>query len=124
MGKTYQTTQSKFFCVECANEGIPVQRKKGQERERGHLKKLYCLHCGKEVNHAEVRERGGYTEEDFFQEFNLGRFVNGNRVPINELLSCSCENCSFNVDGKCWNANNSYSCKYKPIKGDEEKCLN
>ena len=120
MGKIYKTTESRFFCVECGREGIPVQRKKGQDREGGHLKKLYCLYCGKEVNHAEVREIGGYSEEDFNQEFNLGRFVDGNRIAINKLLGCSCENCKYNVNGKCWNANNSYNCQYKPIKGDDK----
>lgn len=101
MNMSYTTTQSKFFCVYCGNEGIPIRRKKGQYRQGGHLKKIYCLHCKKETNHAEVREIGGYTEEDFKKEFTLGRFVDGKRIEINELLNCNCEKCIFNVNNKC-----------------------
>ena len=42
MSRVYNTTQSKFFCTKCGKEGIPVQRKCGQDREGGHLKKLSC----------------------------------------------------------------------------------
>ena len=41
MARNYQITQSRFFCTKCGREGIPVHRKKGQQREGGHLKKLY-----------------------------------------------------------------------------------
>lgn len=120
MGKFYNTTQSRFFCSKCGKEGLPIRRKCGQDREGGHLKKLYCLYCKEETNHAEVREIGGYNEQDFKKEFELGRFVNGNRIPLKELLECSCENCPFNVNGRCWNSNNSYDCKYKIKKGNDE----
>lgn len=92
-------------------------RKKGQMREPGHLKKLYCMHCREEVNHVEVREIGGYTEEDFKREFELGRFKDdGQRVEGKNLLQCSNIDCPFNINGKCWNSNNSNNCGYKPIK--------
>ena len=104
---------SKFFCTNCGNEGIPIYRKQGQERKSGHLKKLYCLHCGEEVNHAEIREVGGYNIDDFQQEYNLGRFVDGNRIAIKDLLDCSCNSCPFNVNGKCWNSNWSNDCGHR-----------
>ena len=75
--------------------------------------KLYCLYCKDEINHAEVREIGGYSKEDFKKEFELGRFVNGNRIPINELLECSYKSCFFNVNGKCWNSNGSNKCSHR-----------
>lgn len=112
MNMSYTTTQSKFFCVYCGNEGIPIRRKKGQYRQGGHLKKLYCLNCQKETNHAEVREIGGYTKEDFDLEFKLGRFVDGERIPLTNLHDCSCE-CPYNINGKCWNSNKSYSCNQR-----------
>lgn len=114
MSRIYATTQSRFFCTRCGREGIPVQRKRGQDREGGHLKKLYCLSCKEETNHAEIREIGGYSIEDFQKEFELGRFIDGNRVPINDLLECSSSKCPFNIEGRCWNANGTYNCKYRP----------
>ena len=109
-------SQSKFFCTECGNEGIPIIRSKGQTREPGHLKKLYCMHCKKEVNHVEIREIGGYTVEDFQKEFQLGRFKDGQREEIKDLLQCSNLECPYNTNGRCWNSNNSNNCGYKPIK--------
>ena len=46
---------SRMFCCNCGKEGVPIGRKAGHYREAGHLKKLYCIYCGKEWNHAEVR---------------------------------------------------------------------
>ena len=77
---TKAMTESKFFCTKCGHEGLPIMRPKGHRREPGHLKKLYCPYCKEVVNHAEVREIGGYTEEDFRQEFESGIFKNGQRV--------------------------------------------
>ena len=56
MAKTYSTTSSRFFCTQCGREGIPIQRKKGSQKERGHLKKLYCIYCNEQVNHVEIKE--------------------------------------------------------------------
>ena len=111
-------TQSRFFCTQCGKEGLPVMRKQGQQREPGHLKKLYCIYCGKEVNHAEVREIGGYTEDDFKQEFELGRFVEGQRES---LADCTCKKCPFNINGKCWNSNRSNNCGHRVIKEGVDK---
>lgn len=113
--KRQKMTMHDFYCTKCGNKGLNIMRKDGQLREPGHLKKLYCLFCKEEVNHAEVRDIGQkYSYEDFRQEFELGRFVDGIRVPIAELMGCSCDTCPFNVNGKCWNANNSEKCPHKP----------
>ena len=111
-----KNTQSRFFCCKCGKEGIPIQRKQCSQREPGHLKKLYCIFCQEEVNHAEVREIGGYTVDDFKLEFELGRFINGQRIPNEELISCSDTLCKYNIEGKCWNSNYSYNCGHRPIK--------
>lgn len=107
---------SHFYCTKCGKEGIPVQRKIGQERETGHLKRLYCIYCNEETNHAEIKENGIYTYEDFQEEFSLGRFKDGNRDALSDLMLCSNEKCQFNRDGRCWNANYSYNCKHRPKK--------
>ena len=82
MGKYFG---SHFYCTQCGNEGIPVQRKQGQERSGGHLKKLYCIYCKEEVNHVEIKENDSYTYEDFREEYELGRFKEGNRENINDV---------------------------------------
>lgn len=71
---------SDFYCTVCGNKGIPIQRKGGQARAAGHLKKLFCLKCQCETNHAEVKPFSSYTYEDFKKEFDEGVFVNGNRI--------------------------------------------
>ena len=104
---------SDFYCVECGKKGIPIVRKQGSERESGHLKKLFCLNCKTETNHAEIRPFSNYTYEDFLEEFNMGRFKDGKRIPINDLVLCSKSICKYNKNGRCWNANNSYNCQHK-----------
>lgn len=106
-------SQSRFFCTECGREGLPVMRSKGQMREPGHLKKLYCIYCKKEVNHVEIREIGGYTEEDFKREYELGRFKDGLREEPSKLAQCTCSKCPCNVNGKCWNSNKEYHCPHR-----------
>lgn len=114
--KTYTGVESHFYCTQCGKMGIPIQRKKGQERKSGHLKKLYCLYCGKEVNHVEIRENDNYTYNDFLEEFNLGRFKNGEKQELHNLLYCSNIKCPFNKNKKCWNSNGSNNCGYRIIK--------
>lgn len=101
---------SDFYCTKCGKKGIPIARKKGQDRELGHLKVLYCVHCQEETNHVEIRKN--YTYYDFYEEFSLGRFVNGNRIPVAQLESCSTRNdCKYNKSGKCWNATKNHICE-------------
>ena len=102
------TTTSDFYCVKCGQKGIPIARKIGSQREAGHLKKLYCMHCKAEVNHAEVRPFGSYNYEDFKLEYDLGRFVDDQRVPIVECIGCSKEDCKYNVNGKCDGRNHKF----------------
>ena len=75
------TTISDMYCTQCGRKNIPVPRKVGQEREPGHLKRMYCIYCKKKVNMVEVKNVGlTYTKEDFFWEFNNGNFdKKGNR---------------------------------------------
>ena len=120
MAKNNKGTKSRFFCTKCGKEGMPIQRRKGAEREAGHLKKLYCIYCKEEVNHAEIREIGGYDINDFQQEYNLGRFVDGNRIAVKDLLECTCVECEYNINGRCWNSNWSNDCGHR-IKQESEE---
>lgn len=108
---------SDFYCTECGRKGIPILRQYGQHREPGHLKKLYCIACQKEVNHAEVRDiNSNYNYQDFLEEFTLGRFVDGQRYALSELMQCSNQKCHFNKNNRCWNSNYSYDCEHRPPK--------
>lgn len=68
------TIVHEFYCTQCGGLGIPVHRKYGQFREVGHLKKLYCLSCGKETNHAECISASKYDSSMFFEEYQSGNF--------------------------------------------------
>lgn len=79
MGKI---TISDMYCTQCGRKNIPIPRNKGSEREPGHLKRMYCIYCKKEVNMIEIRPFGtGYTYEDFMLEFEMHNFdEEGNRI--------------------------------------------
>lgn len=67
------TVDHDFYCTQCGQKGLPVCRN-GKMRETGHLKKLFCLTCGCETNHAECVSGTKYDKETFEQEFNDGNF--------------------------------------------------
>lgn len=120
MPKNKAIIKNDFYCTECGRQGIPIARTVRQQREPGHLKKLFCLHCKKETNHAEVRPTGSYTYFDFKLEYDSGRFIDGNRIPVADLMECSNKGCEYNIHKKCWNSNYSYECPYRPHKTKEQ----
>lgn len=81
--------ESVFYCVNCGTKGIPIMRVRGMEREAGHLKKLFCLKCQKEWNHAECKPFSHYDYKDFLLEKEYDNFdENGNRkMKYGELRS-------------------------------------
>lgn len=108
---------SDFYCVKCGKRGIPIPRKGNGFRAAGHLKKLYCVFCGEETNHCEIRPVGHYILADFQEEFELGRFTeDGQRVETADLERCGNRKCRYNKHGRCWNANHSYSCEKRNKK--------
>ena len=60
----------KFYCLNCGEEGIPLPRKRGRQRERFHRKKMYCFHCHNTVNHIECKT--SEEIEKFKEEFKQG----------------------------------------------------
>lgn len=111
-------TISEMYCTECGNKGINIPRSPGQMREPGHLKNLYCIYCQRSTNHCEIRPVGHYTLENFKEEFELGRFVNGKKNHVIDLIKCSNLSCKYNRHGDCWNDNYSYDCPHRPKKED------
>ena len=65
---TYQ--EHDFYCIRCGNKGIPLSRNRGHQHGRFHRKKLYCIHCHEDTNHAEVRHLGKYMYQDYFYHMN------------------------------------------------------
>lgn len=73
-------TMSAMYCCKCGNRGIDIARRVNGYRESGHLKKLYCIYCKQEWNHAEVRPFTNYSYEDFQLEMKYNNFdEEGNR---------------------------------------------
>lgn len=80
MAKNNSFISSEFYCAKCGTKGIPIPRKKGAEREAGHLKRIYCLKCKQEWNHVECKNFSHYTHEDFLIEMKYNNFDElGNR---------------------------------------------
>lgn len=76
------TTQiSEMYCTCCGKKGISIPRKNNKFRKSGHLKKLYCIYCGAEKNHVEIRPiYDDYTHKDFELEMKYNNFDSeGNR---------------------------------------------
>jgi len=72
---------SDFYCTKCGLKNFPIIRTTGKEREPGHLKKMFCFHCGSEQNMVEIKTRGKYLLEDFWIEYEYHNFdENGNRI--------------------------------------------
>ena len=45
---------SRFICLKCLQIGIPgIQRK--SQREKYHIKDLFCAYCKQETKHIEIR---------------------------------------------------------------------
>lgn len=68
-------TISDFYCVKCGNKGMPVPRKMSKQREAGHLKKLYCIHCKMFTNHVEIRPFDlNYTVDNLKEDIANGLY--------------------------------------------------
>lgn len=69
-----------FYCTQCGKEGIPIPRTSKRMKKVGHLKKLYCIYCQTETNHAECEEGTSYNKNTFLAEWQLNNFdETGNR---------------------------------------------
>lgn len=81
MNQKNSFTISEMYCCKCGERGLHVVRKNGQYRGPGHLKKMYCVNCQQEWNHAEIRSiHSDYNYEDFLLEMKYNNFdEEGNR---------------------------------------------
>lgn len=65
--------QHKFFCIKCANETIPVQRKVNHQHRKHHLKRLWCPHCKITINCVECRNEE--EVEEFKEKWKAGFYT-------------------------------------------------
>jgi len=75
MPKNKTVSFDEFYCTKCGEKGIPIPRRKGSERNAGHLKRLYCLNCKREVNFCECKPFSKYTHHEFLEEYYGNNFT-------------------------------------------------
>ena len=62
-----------FWCIQCGNRGIDLQRKVNHRHSKHHRKKLWCPTCKMEVNHVECRNDAEI--EEFKEKFAAGEYA-------------------------------------------------
>ena len=53
--------QSTFICPECKNT-FPIMRPHGHNREKGHIKDIWCPYCKKVQKFLEIRKKDYYVK--------------------------------------------------------------
>ena len=64
--------EHRFFCINCGQETFSVWRGTNKLRKKNHRKKLWCIHCQKELNMVECRDIEDVLK--FKEAFNNGEF--------------------------------------------------
>lgn len=81
--------KSSMYCTCCGQKGVIIPRKASQQREPGHLKKLYCLNCQRETNFVEIKDISQhYSKWHFDLEYDYGNFnEKGERkIPYKQFI--------------------------------------
>ena len=60
MAGTYELHS--FWCIQCGNKGLDIQRKPNHRYAKHHKKKLWCPWCKMEINHIECRNDAEIVE--------------------------------------------------------------
>ena len=77
--------EDEFYCTQCGGrQQFRIPRPVNQARATGHLKKMYCFNCNKEVNFVECKPYAvKYNHNDFLLEFyGKMEIVNKNIVNL------------------------------------------
>lgn len=75
-----QRVSNRFFCLSCGREGIPLARPVGQQREKNHRKKLYCIYCKESLNHIECKNE--IEVQEFKTDFERGVFIDESKESL------------------------------------------
>ena len=65
--------EHEFYCINCGNKGLPIQRKVENQKEKFHRKRLYCIHCQQVYNMVECRNEDEVKE--FKEDFAKGAYL-------------------------------------------------
>lgn len=65
--------EHEFYCINCGNKGLPIQRKVENQKEKFHRKRLYCIHCKQVYNMIECRNEEEVLE--FKENFAKGEYA-------------------------------------------------
>ena len=75
--------EDEFYCTCCGNRQLfNIPRPTAKQRPAGHLKRMFCFKCKKEVNFVECKPFSNkYNYNDFLLEFYGKNFdEEGNRI--------------------------------------------
>lgn len=73
MGRNSSYEEHSFYCINCGNKGISLQRRTGFRHADNHRKKLYCIYCKTECNHIECKTLA--DEIKFKEDFENGVYI-------------------------------------------------
>lgn len=54
--RTGQVEQTRLECPECGSI-MPIMRKRGKQKEEGHIKHMYCFKCKEVVGFVEIKDK-------------------------------------------------------------------
>lgn len=81
MGRKTTVIMNSFYCLNCGKKIMDLPRKKSNQHESLHRKKLYCPWCKQTLNAIEVRNE--QERWDFLENFEQGAYENEKEASLN-----------------------------------------
>ena len=81
MSRSYESHS--FWCIQCGNRGLDLQRKPNHRYGKHHRKKLWCPWCKMEINHIECRNDEEVKE--FKEKFAAGEYKEEVEKSLEEI---------------------------------------
>ena len=76
-------SEHSFWCINCGQRGLPVQRRVSHNHSKHHRKKLWCPNCKMEINHVECRNDDEIYE--FKENFKNGVYIDEAKESMDTL---------------------------------------
>ena len=61
-----------FYCIKCGEKALSLPRKISHKYQKHHFKKLWCYHCGQEINTVECRN--DQEVKEFKDKWDAGEY--------------------------------------------------